>query len=143
MSSKIEPLNKNLIISYERQLCSKMNLDIDFTIQNNDDIFLSILNNFSIPNINPLYFLNKLLSNISNFNDICIKYFTLLIDSFKYYMNKNKSNKNNNNNNNYEIILILNSISNFIKIFAGNQEKYNEKHKNILKHFSTIFTIIF
>ena len=147
MSSQKEPLNKNLIISYERQLCSKMNIDIDFTIQNNNDIFLSILNNFSISNINPLYFLNKLLSNISNFNDICIKYYTLLLDSFKFYMNKNKnknkSNKTNNNNNNYELILILNSISNFVKIFGGNQEKYNEKHKNILKQFPQFLQLYF
>ena len=138
MSSRIEPLNKNLIISYERQLMSKMNLDIDLTFQNNTEIFLSLLNNYSIANINHLYFLNKLLPNISNFNDICIKYFTILTESFKYSMNKNKSNKNN-----YEIVLVLNSISNFVKTFSANQEKYNEKHKSILKQFPPFLQLYF
>jgi hypothetical protein len=138
MSSRIEPLNKNLIISYERQLISKMNLDIDLTFQNNTEIFLSLLNNYSIANINHLYFLNKLLLNISNFNDICIKYFTILTESFKYSMNKNKSNKNN-----YEIVLVLNSISNFVKTFSANQEKYNEKHKSVLKQFPQFLQLYF
>ena len=132
MSSK---LNKNLIISYERQLFSKMNLDIDLVGQNNTKIFESLLNNYSQTNVNLLYFMNKLLPNISNFNDICLKYFISLIESFKYYMNKNKSNINKKEANNYPIVLILNSITNFIKIFSINQEKYNEKHKSVLKQF--------
>ena len=142
MSSKSELLNKNLIISYERQLYSKMNLDIDLEQQNNAKIFESLLNNYSQNNINLLYFMNKLLPNISTFNDICLKYFTSLIDSFKYYMNKNM-NKNKKEINNYQIILILNSIANFIKIFSKNQEKYNEKHKNILKQFPLFLQLFF
>ena len=138
MSSRIIPINKNLIISYERQLISKMNLDIDLTFQNNSENFLSLLNNYSSSNINHLYFLNKLLSNIKNFNDICVKYFTLLQDSFKFYINKNKPTKNN-----HEIVIILNSISNFIKIFSSNQEKYNEKHKSVLKQFPQFLQLYF
>ena len=143
MSSK---LNKNLIISYERQLFSKMNLDIDLVGQNNTKIFESLLNNYSQTNVNLLYFMNKLLPNISNFNDICLKYFISLIESFKYYMNKNKSNINKKEANNYPIVLILNSITNFIKIFSINQEKYNEKHKSVLKqvpHFLQLFFKLF
>ena len=138
MSSRIIPINKNLIISYERQFISKMNSDIDLTFQNNSENFLSLLNNYSSSNINHLYFLNKLLSNIKNFNDICVKYFTLLQDSFKFYINKNKPTKNN-----HEIVIILNSISNFIKIFSSNQEKYNEKHKSVLKQFPQFLQLYF
>ena len=140
MSSK---LNKNLIISYERQLFSKMNLDIDLADQNNTKIFESLLNNYSQTNVNLLYFMNKLLPNISNFNDICLKYFISLIESFKYYMNKNKSNINKKEVNNYPIVLILNSITNFIKIFSINQEKYNEKHKSVLKQFPQFLQLFF
>ena len=136
-------LNKNLIISYERQLFSKMNLDIDLVGQNNTKIFEILLNNYSQTNANPLYFMNKLLPNISNFNDICLKYFISLIESFKYYMNKNKSNINNKEINNYPIVLILNSITNFIKVFSINQEKYNEKHKSILKQFPQFLQLFF
>ena len=138
MSSKEEKLNKSLFISFERELISNLDLDTEFSSQNNPDIFISILNKFSLSNINLLYFLNKLLPIIPNFNGICTKYFTILIDSFKFYMNKNKLNTTN-----YELVLILNSISNFIKIFSSNQEKYNEKHKNILKQFPQFLQLFF
>ena len=138
MSSKEEKLNKSLIISFERELISNLDLVTEFSSLNNPDIFISILNKFSLSNINLLYFLNKLLPIIPNFNGICTKYFTILIDSFKFYMNKNKLNTTN-----YELVLILNSISNFIKIFSSNQEKYNEKHKNILKQFPQFLQLFF
>ena len=143
MSSSFEPINKNIIFSYERQLCSKMNIDEDIMNQDCSNIFISLLNEFSSTNINLLYFLNKLLPNISNFNDICIKYFISLTEAFKYYMNINKSNINNIKNSNCSLILILNSISKFIKIFSSNQEKYNEKHKNILKQFPQFLQLFF
>ena len=139
MSSKLEPINKNLIISLERQLCSKINLDIDIINQNNTDIFNSLLKNFSQANIDHLYFMNKLLPSVSNFNDICLKYFLSLIDSFKFHMNQKKTNKNTN----YELNLVLNSLSNFIKIFSANQEKYNEKHKSVLKQFPIFLQLFF
>ena len=41
------------------------------------------------------------------------------------------------------IVLILNSLSNFVKIFSSNQEKYNEKHKNILKQFPQFLQLLF
>lgn len=138
MSSKFDSNNKNLIISYERQLSSKLNLDIDLISQNHNEIFNSLISNFNLNNIRSLYFCNKLLQNISNFNDVCLKYFTILIDSFKFYMNQNASKENN-----YQIVLILNSLSNFVKIFCSNQEKYNEKHKNILKQFPQFLQLLF
>ena len=138
MSSKFDCNNKNLIISYERQLCSKLNVDIDLITQNNNEIFNTLITNFNINNIKILYFCNKLLQNISNFNDVCLKYFTILIDSFKYYMNQKSSKENN-----YPIVLILNSLSNFVKIFSSNQEKYNEKHKNIIKQFPQFLQLLF
>ena len=138
MSSKFDCNNKNLIISYERQLCSKLNVDIDLITQNNNEIFNTLITNFNINNIKTLYFCNKLLQNISNFNDVCLKYFTILIDSFKYYMNQKSSKENN-----YPIVLILNSLSNFVKIFSSNQEKYNEKHKNIIKQFPQFLQLLF
>ena len=144
ISSSFEPINKKLIFSYERQLCSKINLDEDMmTNQDCSSTFISLLNEFSSNNINLLYFLNKLLTNISNFNDICVKYFTSLIETFKYYMNKNKSIINNTINSNYPLVLILNSISKFIKIFSANQEKYNEKHKSILKQIPQFLQLFF
>ena len=138
MSSKFDCNNKNLIISYERQLCSKLNVDIDLISQNNNEIFNTLITNFNINNIKTLYFCNKLLQNISNFNDVCLKYFTILIDSFKYFMNQKSSKENN-----YPIVLILNSLSNFVKIFSSNQEKYNEKHKNIIKQFPQFLQLLF
>ena len=90
MSSKKESLNKNLVISLERQLCFKINLDIDLVNQNTNEIFLSLLNNYTQATVPHIYFMNKLLPSISNFNDICLKYFTLLIDSFKFNMNQKK-----------------------------------------------------
>ena len=141
MSSKLDSLNKNLIFSYETQLCSKLNLDIDLINQNNTEIFNSLLNNFSSTNIELLYFMNKFLPKISNFNDICLRYFTSLIDSFKFHMNQKKL--SNNKNCFYPIVLVLNSISNFIKIFSANQEKYNEKHKNVLKLFPQFLQLFF
>ena len=143
MSSQIEQLNKNQIISLERQLCSKINLDIDFTTQNTNDIFISLLNNFTQAKIQSLYFMNKLLKNITNFNDVCLKYFTSLTESFKFYMNQKKTTKKLSENKNYEINLILNSLSNFIKIFSANQEKYNEKHKSVLKQFPIFLQLFF
>lgn len=138
MSSQFDSNNKNLILSYERQLCSKLNLDIDLINQNNNEIFNNLITNFNINNIKPLYFCNKLLQNISNFNDVCLKYFTILNDSFKFYMNQKITKENN-----YPVVLILSSLSNFVKIFSSNQEKYNEKHKNILKQFPQFLQLLF
>ena len=130
-------LNLPLIISYERQLLSKLNIDIDFVNSNENDIFLSLLNNIKSSNPISIYFLNKLLPNVTNFNDICVKYFQILTDLFKSEMNKIQIN---------DTILLtvsLNALTNFIKIFSKNQEKYNEKHKNILKQFPQFIQLSF
>ena len=123
-------LNQEIRNSFELYLISSLNIDIDFDNFNNDEIFISLLNNYvnNISNYKAIYFMNKLLQNISVFNDICMKYFKVLTDSFKNQINQK-------NIDNTALLLILNSLSNFIKIFSYNQEKYNEKHKNILKQF--------
>ena len=129
-------LNDTLILSYERQLISKLNLDIDMTNQKYEDIFISLLNNTNSSKAIIIYFLNKFLPEITNFNDICIKYFQLLMETFKFQINKKQ-------NNNITLIIALNALTNFIKIFSKNQEKYNEKHKNILKQFPQFIQLLF
>ena len=104
-------LNDSLIISYERQLISKLNIDIDWQNSNENEIFLLLLNNINISKNIIIYFLNKLLPKITNFNDICIKYFQILTDVFKTEMNKIQMN-------NMILITSLNALSNFIKIFS-------------------------
>ena len=110
-------LNDSLLISYERQLISKLNFDIDITNENPNEIFISLLNN----------------SNSSR----AIKYFQLLLDVYKSEINKKHINKN------ITLISTLNALSNFIKIFSKNQEKYNEKHKNIIKQFPQFIQLLF
>ena len=63
-------LNDSLLISYERQLISKLNFDIDITNENPNEIFISLLNNSNSSRAITIYFLNKLLPTITNFNDI-------------------------------------------------------------------------
>ena len=130
-------LNFPLIIAYERHLLSKLNIDIDFSNSNENDIFLSLLNNIKSSNPITIYFLNKLLPSITNFNDICVKYFQILTDLFKSEMNKMQSNDN------ISLTISLNALTNFIKIFSQNQEKYNEKHKSILKQFPQFIQLLF
>ena len=130
-------LNFPLIIAYERHLLSKLNIDIDFSNSNENDIFLSLLNNIKSSNPISIYFLNKLLPSITNFNDICVKYFQILTDLFKSEMNKMQSNDN------ISLTISLNALTNFIKIFSQNQEKYNEKHKSILKQFPQFIQLLF
>ena len=130
-------LNLPLIISYERQLLSQLNIDIDFENSNENDIFRSLLNNIKSSNPITIYFLNKLLPNITNFNDICVKYFQILTDLFKSEMNKIQINDN------IALTISLNALTNFIKIFSKNQEKYNEKHKSILKQFPQFIQLLF
>ena len=130
-------LNLPLIISYERQLLSKLNIDIDFVNSNENDIFLTLLNNIKSSNPISIYFLNKLLPNVTNFNDICVKYFQILTDLFKSEMNKIQINGT------ILLTVSLNALTNFIKIFSKNQEKYNEKHKNILKQFPQFIQLSF
>ena len=130
-------LNLPLIISYERQLLSQLNIDIDFENSNENDIFLSLLNSNKSSNPITIYFLNKLLPNITNFNDICVKYFQILTDLFKSEMNKIQINDN------IALTISLNALTNFIKIFSKNQEKYNEKHKSILKQFPQFIQLLF
>ena len=130
-------LNFPLIIAYERHLLSKLNIDIDFPNSNENDIFLSLLNNIKSSNPITIYFLNKLLPSITNFNDICVKYFQILTDLFKSEMNKMQSNDN------ISLTISLNALTNFIKIFSQNQEKYNEKHKSILKQFPQFIQLLF
>ena len=130
-------LNFPLIIAYERHLLSKLNIDIDFSNSKENDIFLSLLNNIKSSNPITIYFLNKLLPSITNFNDICVKYFQILTDLFKSEMNKMQS------NNNISLTISLNALTNFIKIFSQNQEKYNEKHKSILKQFPQFIQLLF
>ena len=130
-------LNDSLKVSYERQLISKLNIDIDYSSQNNNEIFISLLNNSGSSRTISIYFLNNLIPNITNFNDICVKYFQLLIDEFKAQINQ-KQNKSN-----ISLISVLNALTNFIKIFSKNQEKYNEKHKNILKQFPQFIQLLF
>ena len=130
-------LNFPLIIAYERHLLSKLNIDIDFSNSNEKDIFLSLLNNIKSSNPITIYFLNKLLPSITNFNDICVKYFQILTDLFKSEMNKMQSNDN------ISLTISLNVLTNFIKIFSQNQEKYNEKHKSILKQFPQFIQLLF
>ena len=129
-------LNDSLIISYERQLISKLNMDIDWQNTNKSEIFLSLLNNLGVSKNIVIYFLNKLLPKIINFNDICVKYFQILTDVFKTEMNKIQMN-------NMMLITSLNALSNFIKIFSKKQEKYNEKHKSIIKQFPQFIQLIF
>ena len=129
-------LNDTLILSYERQLISKLNLDIDMTNQKYEDIFISLLNNTNSSKAIIIYFLNKFLPDVTNFNEICIKYFQLLMETFKFQINKKQ-------NNNITLIIALNALTNFIKIFSKNQEKYNEKHKNILKQFPQFIQLLF
>lgn len=130
-------LNQEIRNSFELYLISSLNIDIDFDNFNNDEIFISLLNNSvnNISNYKAIYFMNKLLQNISVFNDICMKYFKVLTDSFKNQINQK-------NIDNTALLLILNSLSNFIKIFSYNQEKYNEKHKNILKQFPNFIQLL-
>jgi len=130
-------LSDSLIISYERQLISKLNLDIDISNENYNEIFISLLNNSKSSRTITIYFLNKLLPKITNFNDICVKYFQLLVDVYKTEINKKQI------NNNISLIATLNALSNFIKIFSKNQEKYNEKHKNIIKQFPQFIQLLF
>ena len=130
-------LNDSLLISYERQLISKLNLDIDISNENYNEIFISLLNNSNSSRAITIYFLNKLLPSITNFNDICVKYFQLLVDVYKTEINKKQI------NNNISLIATLNALSNFIKIFSKNQEKYNEKHKNIIKQFPQFIQLLF
>ena len=130
-------LNFPLIIAYERHLLSKLNIDIDFSNSKENDIFLSLLNNIKSSNPITIYFLNKLLPSITNFNDICVKYFQILTDLFKSEMNKMQSNDN------ISLTISLNALTNFIKIFSQNQEKYNEKHKSILKQFPQFIQLLF
>ena len=130
-------LNFPLIIAYERHLLSKLNIDIDFSNSNENDIFPSLLNNIKSSNPITIYFLNKLLPSITNFNDICVKYFQILTDLFKSEMNKMQSNDN------ISLTISLNALTNFIKIFSQNQEKYNEKHKSILKQFPQFIQLLF
>ena len=130
-------LNDSLLISYERQLISKLNFDIDITNENPNEIFISLLNNSNSSRAITIYFLNKLLPIITNFNDICLKYFQLLLDVYKSEINQKQINKN------IKLISTLNALSNFIKIFSKNQEKYNEKHKNIIKQFPQFIQLLF
>ena len=130
-------LNDSLLISYERQLISKLNFDIDITNENPNEIFISLLNNSNSSRTITIYFLNKLLPTITNFNDICLKYFQLLLDVYKSEINQKQINKN------IKLISTLNALSNFIKIFSKNQEKYNEKHKNIIKQFPQFIQLLF
>ena len=130
-------LNDWLLISYESQLISKLNFDIDITNENPNEIFISLLNNSNSSRAITIYFLNKLLPTITNFNDICLKYFQLLLDVYKSEINKKQINKK------ITLISTLNALSNFIKIFSKNQEKYNEKHKNIIKQFPQFIQLLF
>ena len=132
-------LNEDFLqLSYERQLISKLNLNVDqFNIENNNEIFLLLLKNTNTSRSIIIYFLNKLLPNITNFNDICAKYFQLLIDEYKNQINKTQI------NNNISLIASINALTNFIKIFSKNQEKYNEKHKNIIKQFPQFIQLLF
>ena len=129
-------LNDTLIISYERQLISKLNIDIDWSNSNENEIFLSLINNINLSKNIIIYYLNKLLPKITNFNDICVKYFQILTDLFKTEINKIQMN-------NIILITSLNALSNFIKIFSKKQEKYNEKHKSIIKQFPQFIQLIF
>jgi hypothetical protein len=46
-------------------------------------------------------------------------------------------------NDNISLTISLNALTNFIKIFSQNQEKYNEKHKSILKQFPQFIQLLF
>ena len=132
--------NKNILLSYERQLLSNLNVDINQTV---NEQFLFLLNS-NHSSIESLYMMNKLLPTITNYNDICLKYYTKLLDNFKHEMNQ----KNNltSEKTSYRLVLIINALSNFIKIFSSYQEKYNEKHKSILKQlpqFLQVFNKLF
>ena len=129
-------LNDSLIMSYERQIISKLNIDIDLFNENYNEIFISLLNSNNGARTIIVYFLNKLLPNITNFNDICVKYFQYLIDSYKIQINKKQINS-------VSLISTINALSGFIKIFSKNQEKYNEKHKNIIKQFPQFIQLLF
>ena len=127
-----------LKLSYERQLISKLNIDIDqINNENNNEIFMLLLKNENYQRNVVIYFLNKLLPNITNFNDICGKYFQILIDEYKNQINKAQI------NNNISLITSINGLTNFIKILSKNQEKYNEKHKNIVTQFPQFIQLLF
>ena len=127
-----------LKLSYERQLISKLNIDIDqINNENNNEIFMLLLKNENYQRNVVIYFLNKLLPNITNFNDICGKYFQILIDEYKNQINKAQI------NNNISLITSINGLTNFIKILSKNQEKYNEKHKNIVSQFPQFIQLLF
>ena len=127
----------SLILSYERQLISKLNIETEFSNPNKNDIFLLLLNNPNISVPIKIYFLNKFLPYIQIFNDICVKYFQILLEEFKSKINKLQSKDN------ISLLTSLNALANFIKLFSKNQEKYNEKHKIIIKQFPQFIQLLF
>lgn len=82
--------------------------------------------------ISSILCLSKIISSVSCFDDICQRYFSMLIELYKDEMNIYKQRN---------IILANSLIAQFIHVFYDNFQINNDKHKSVLKQIPTFLCV--